>query len=141
MVNNELIKQVENYVLIMDKEYKIKFSYLFGSFARGEENSSSDIDIAVMFEKDYSNYDDALIRGKIIDNGKLVLKKEVDIVSLNRGNLSLKYEIIKDGIVIKDSDDRASFESLTMREYFDFKYFSDIYNESIIKSIKEGTYF
>ena len=141
MINNELIKQAENYVLMIENDCKIKFAYIFGSFARCEENSSSDLDIAVMFEKNYEDYDDALLRGKYIDIGKSIFKKEIDLVSLDRASLSLKYEIIKDGILIKDSDDRASFESLAMREYFDFKYFSDIYNESIINSIKDGTYF
>ena len=41
----------------------------------------------------------------------------------------LKYKIIQEGIVIKDSRERIAFESIVLREYFDFKYYSDYYNK------------
>ena len=38
---------------------------------------------------------------------------------------------------MKDSRKRAEFESLALREYFDFRYYSKIYNKAMIEAIKE----
>jgi len=39
------------------KKYGVKRIGLFGSFARGEENKSSDVDIIVEFEEGMKNFD------------------------------------------------------------------------------------
>lgn len=138
---NEILKfSIMEFIKIIDKLYKIKFAYVFGSVARGEEGKLSDIDIAVYFEKSYTPMQDAFIRGDIIERGKETFHKDMDVVSLNKATPFLKYEIVREGVVVKDHDERATFESLALREYFDFKHYSDIYNEAIIESIKNETY-
>lgn len=105
----------------------------------GEQNDSSDIDIAIMPKcKSVNKIEEVFIRGNLIEIGRSIFKKEIDIVFLNIDSVLLKYEIIHDGIVIKDSEDRSSFESLTFREYFDFKYYSDYYNSVMINDIKSN---
>jgi predicted nucleotidyltransferase len=140
----ELIKlqiKLINFINDIDKKYKIKFAYLFGSRARGDNTDNSDIDIAIFFKDEYDSLQEILIRGNIIEDGKAYLGIPVDVISLKSAPLILKHQIIKDGIILKDDDDRPSFESLTFREYFDFKYYSDIYDAAIINSIKAGEYF
>lgn len=141
MPDKEMKKLASKFMDEIDKEYKIKFAYLFGSRARGEENKESDIDLGIYFEDNYSEMEDMFVRGDIIERGKVFFCIPVDIVSLNKASLLLKHEIVKEGIVLKDNDERASFESIVLREYFDFKYYADIYNESMIDSIKKGDYF
>ncbi len=136
-----IISEVNEFLNKINKEYEIKFAYLFGSQSRGDATENSDIDIAVYFKKDYENLEEALIRGNIIEYGKEFFKKDVDVVSLNNASLLLKYQVIKDGIVILDDEERGEFESLSLRMYFDFKYYSDIYDDAMIKSIKNGEYF
>lgn len=46
VVRNEIIENIKNILL----KYKIEEAYLFGSFARGDYNKFSDIDIAVKCE-------------------------------------------------------------------------------------------
>lgn len=117
---------INNFIESIDKKYKIEFAYLFGSTARAEQRIDSDIDIAIKFSENYIDIKDVLVRGELIDKGKAYFGREVDIISLDKSSTILKYEVVKDGIVIKDSVERASFESLVLREYFDFKYYSDI---------------
>lgn len=136
-----LKNEIEKFLYDINKKYQIDFAYLFGSIAKGKERNDSDIDIAIKFKDNYSDIEDIIIRGEMIDNGKKYFDREIDIVSLNKAPILLKYEVVKAGIVIKDSDNRASFESLVLREYFDFKYYSDIYNEKIISNIKNDTFF
>lgn len=143
MINQEFMNHCKNFIQKIENKYPVKFAYLFGSRASGVENSMSDVDIAVMFDKNYSKMDDVMARGDIIEEGKAFFKLDVDVISLNNAAITLKYEVVKNGAVIKDTVDaaRAEFESLTLREYFDYKYYSDIYNDYMIKNIKNGTYF
>lgn len=136
-----IIDEAKCFIFDINKKYAIKFAYIFGSQATGKASENSDVDIALYFSNSYTNLEAAFIRGEIIEEGKSFFKKNVDIVSLNNASLLLKYEIIHDGIVIKDDDERGDFESLSLREYFDFKYYSDIYDNVIIEKIKKGEYF
>ncbi|SHI08678.1 type VII toxin-antitoxin system MntA family adenylyltransferase antitoxin [Clostridium grantii] len=136
-----LFVKIMRFAKTIDEKYPIRFAYLFGSYARGDNHSNSDIDLAFYFDKHYSDIEDAFNRGTIIEDGKEFFNKNVDIISLNKASLLLKHEIIRDGIVVKDFIGRATFESLLMREYFDYKYFSDIYDEKMIKNIKNGNFF
>lgn len=140
LISGKFLYELKTFILEVTKLYPIKFAYLFGSQSRGTANDKSDIDIAVYFEGDYDPLTLALIRGNIIEHGKEFFKKNVDIVSLNDASLLLRYEIIHDGIVILDNDFRGDFESLSLRMYFDFKYYSDIYDEALINRLKQGDF-
>jgi len=135
------IENIKKFIYKINDKYSIDLAYLFGSVARNQYNKESDIDIAIKFKNKYSKMDEIFIRGEIIDIGKAYFKRNVDIVSLDNAPIALKYEIIKDGILLIDCYERVSIESLIIRVYFDFKYFSDIYDKEIIKRLKDGTYF
>ncbi len=138
-----LMIQSHRFIEAVDREYPVRFAYLFGSRARGEATGSSDIDIALCFQEDYPLPEETLIRGYLMDLGGNYFGKAVDIVSLRRAGVFLKYAVVRDGIPIKDGGGgaRAEFESLALREYFDFRYYSDIYNNAMIADIKAQTYF
>lgn len=138
---NDIINKAKVFISTINSKYNIKFAYIFGSQATGEASENSDVDIALYFGKSYEAMEEAFIRGDIIEEGKAFFRKDVDVVSLNNASLLLKYEIIHDGIVIKDDDERTNFESLALREYFDFKYYSDIYDNAVIEKIKQGEVF
>lgn len=133
-----LRKKINIFLEEAEKIYKINFAYLFGSYAKGEQNSNSDIDIAIMPKIiDGDKMSETFIRGNLIEIAKPIFNKDVDIVFINIDSVFIKYKIVHEGVVIKDSEDRASFESLALREYFDFKYYSDYYNEKMLKSKKD----
>jgi predicted nucleotidyltransferase len=133
---NNIEGVVAIFLLEIEKFCNIKFAYIFGSYARKENNENSDVDIALMLESNLGNLEVAFLRGRIIDVGKKIFRRDVDIVFLNIDSPVLKYEIIKEGIVIKDSEERISFESLAIREYFDYRYFIKYYDDLMIKDIK-----
>jgi uncharacterized protein len=133
---NEILQLLSKFIEEIDKRHKVSFAYLFGSYARGQQRKDSDVDIALMFSCSMTDLEDAFFRGELMDIGRALLQRDVDIVSLDRASTFLKYQIVKDGIVIREGDERASFESLVFREYFDFKYYSDIYDEAMLSRIK-----
>lgn len=136
MSHESLQVQLDCFIEQVHKHYPIEFAYLFGSIATGNANKESDIDIAIMLRKKYGSKEEILLKGNIIDVGMKYFQRKIDIVLLHNSPPLLKYEVVKNGIVLKNSPERATFESLALREYFDFRYYSDIYNAAIIREYK-----
>lgn len=96
------------------------FAYVFGSFAKGRTTSFSDIDIAVYVK---STKDLSIIKTHLISDLIDILETDnLDLVILNTASLFLKAQVIKQKKIIIDKQPfvRHKFESLTLREYFDF---------------------
>lgn len=140
MDKNKLLEDLKEFINKVDVEYPIELAYLFGSFATLTHNKESDIDIAIMFQEKYEPKKEMIIRGSIIDMGMKYFQRRLDIISLGSATPLLKYEVIRKGILLKESKTRAEFESLVLREYFDFRYYSNIYNKAMIEAIKNEIY-
>lgn len=98
----------------------VRFAYLFGSLARGRPSDLSDVDIAVYLSEDADFLEKKMeILGKLIE---LLETDEIDLVILNSAPLTLRMSILETKQVIVDNVPflRHAYESLTMREYFDF---------------------
>jgi len=107
-----------NYFL--ENYQKVIFAYLFGSLARDKVLPLSDIDIAIYLEEgaDFSQEKMTILRN-LID---MLGTEEIDLVLLNTAPLTLKARIVENKKILVDKDPflRHSFESLVLREYFDF---------------------
>jgi predicted nucleotidyltransferase len=102
---------------------EVKFAYLFGSFARGDFDQKSDVDIAIYFEPHYNTFDMTL---HVHHQLEIQLNKEIDIIVLNRAkNFSLMENIFNEGLLLKDSEDdfRVMFELDKEHEIKDYKEF------------------
>ena len=113
----ELIPEAQG---ILERHPNIIFAYLFGGLAKGRISPVSDIDIAVYL----TNVDDILeVKLEILSLLSDTLNTdEIDLVILNTAPLPLRARIIQNKKVLVDKDPalRYSFESLVLREYFDF---------------------
>jgi predicted nucleotidyltransferase len=99
---------------------RVIFAYIFGGLASGEQRPLSDIDIAVYLDS-YADKADAKL--EIIGALSEVMKTdEIDLVILNDASTSLVGRILKKKRIIVDKQPflRHSFESLALREFFDF---------------------
>lgn len=107
-----------NYFL--ENYQKVIFAYLFGSLARDKVLPLSDIDIAIYLKEgaDFSQEKMTILRN-LID---ILGTEEIDLVLLNIAPLTLKARIVGNKKILVDKDPflRHSFESLVLREYFDF---------------------
>jgi len=104
---------------ILDQHHTVQFAYLFGSYADGTENESSDVDIAAYM-------DDTSLDAKLSLHHDLqkALQKDIDLVVLNDvKNIYLLEAILNQGIVIKEHEKREYFEVRKNHEIIDFKYF------------------
>ncbi len=93
-------KIIINKILPIIKEYNINYAAIFGSYARGEETKSSDLDILVSFSKPVSFFDIVEIEEKI---SKKVNIKKVDLVTEKALHPEIKKYVKKDLKVIYDS--------------------------------------
>lgn len=103
MNKEELIYSCGKFIEKINKRFPIKIAYLFGSMATNTDNRMSDIDIALLFDNNYNSEEDVFIRGDLMEMGHEFFKIPIDIISLNKAALSLKYEVIKDGKIIWDA--------------------------------------
>ena len=72
----EAITEIKKLTEPVFKEYGVEKAYIFGSYARGDYNENSDIDIIISSK----NIRSLLIIGAILEELKLVLQKEVDLI-------------------------------------------------------------
>ena len=83
-MNNNIftIKDIEILIKPIAEKYKVKAIYLFGSYARGEANESSDLDFLVFGGE---NFKSTMIFS-LAEDLREVLKKDVDVFEITEIN-------------------------------------------------------
>jgi len=110
------------------KKPDISMAFVFGSYAKGQEISESDFDVAVYFrpenkgiewegDKNYKNED------KIWLDIEKIVKRNVDLIVLNRAPSNLAFEVLRTGIsiIIKNRLLHLKFFSQVSFEAIDFR--------------------
>lgn len=99
----------------------VVFAYLFGGLAAGRVNPLSDVDIAVYINdnRDLANYKLALY-DRITD---ALGTGEVDLIILNTAPISIAGRVLQNKKLLIDKEPfrRHAYESLVLREFFDFR--------------------
>ena len=111
-------KRIDSLTPLFIADPNIIFAYLFGGLLRERRNLLSDVDIA-LFVKDINELNYIDLFGTIADT---LETEEVDLVILNNAPLSLTGRILGNRKVLIDKDPflRHRYESLVLREFFDF---------------------
>lgn len=95
-------------------------AYLFGSYARGEQRTASDVDIAVLLPEDAPG---GLAGPLTTLRGDLerLLRLPVDLIDMRRAPVDLIHRILRDGrlLVERDAGERVHFEVHARNLYFD----------------------
>lgn len=104
--------------------------YVFGSVARGTARGRSDIDVAVLLERDPP----PTLAGSAVSLGGDVerhLGYPVDLVVLNRASVDLVHRVLRDGLLVFDPRprERIQFEVRARNAYFDLKPVLDRYRK------------
>ena len=115
------------------RQYDVDLAYLFGSAARDRLRERSDVDIAIRFKpslpKDRYFYNLVRLESALI---RLVPRK-IDLAILNFNDALLRYEVIRNGVVLYSADEeaRALFHIRTYRDYDDFCHAQNFYVEAM----------
>lgn len=83
-MNNHIftIRDIEDLVKPIAQKYKVKEIYLFGSYARGEADESSDLDFLVFGGEGFK----LTMIFALAEDLRKVLKKDVDVFEINEIN-------------------------------------------------------
>lgn len=116
----------------------VAFAYLFGSSARGTARPHSDVDVAVYLD---SQPYDAL--GASLELVRRLSAAGVDgseVIVLNDAPLPLRGRAISEGKVVYSRDEprRVRYESVTMRQFLDYKIHADALDVVFLRDIAEG---
>ena len=121
-LSSDVISRLSLLEPLLLSENRIIFAYIFGGLATGEQRPLSDVDIAVYLDCCIDKADAKLeIIGRLSDT---LRTDEIDLVILNDAPISLVGRILKKKRVLADKQPflRHCFESLALREYFDFNH-------------------
>jgi predicted nucleotidyltransferase len=104
----------------LEKDPRVLFAYIFGGLAAGEQKPLSDIDVAVYLVDSDSPAEVKLDLFEKLSG--LFGTAEIDLVLLNTAPVSFAGRILqkKQLLVDKEPFRRHRYESLTLREFFDF---------------------
>ncbi|WP_066188687.1 nucleotidyltransferase family protein [Gracilibacillus timonensis] len=91
----EILDELSKKLNIWKEKYGVKRIGLFGSYSRGEQNESSDIDIIVEFHVTSLSFDNYMdLKFQLEDH----FQKSVDLVIVNDIKPALKPSIMRDAI-------------------------------------------
>ena len=93
-MDNQTIQRLKDY---FNQNQEISSVVLFGSFAKGTQNSQSDIDLAILTEHDLT----ADLKIKIVSDLAVIFHKTIDIIDLRTSHVPLLQEILTQGIWLK----------------------------------------
>ncbi len=95
-INAALVETLRHYF----KNQPVLKVWLFGSFARGDENSGSDIDILVTFDEGVGLFKYASMQSDLED----ILKKDIDLVSETSLLPWVKESVLNDRVLIYERE-------------------------------------
>jgi predicted nucleotidyltransferase len=101
MVNQSIIETAERFAKLIPADLMVKKTYLFGSYAKGNEREESDIDIAIVLGNMNDFFDTQMQLMRL--RRKIDLRIEPHPISENEFNDSnpFAFEIKRTGIEIK----------------------------------------
>ena len=117
----DILSRIPEVKRVLAEDDTIVFAYIFGGLAEGKVKPLSDLDIAVYIRdtSDLAEYKINLF-GRIAHT---IGTSELDLIILNTASISITGRILqkKQILIDKDPTVRHTYESLTLRKFFDFK--------------------
>ncbi len=116
------------------KEHDLMFAVLYGSTAKGEMNSESDLDFAVLKNEKPSLNEVSEINCSFMD----LFSREVDVKFLNEKSPFFKHQVMKNSLFLA-GDERSynSFKLYAFKSYCDSFKLMDLRKEMTDKRLKD----
>ena len=115
--------RIKKEVITILEQNKVQLAYIFGSYAKHENNNYRDIDVAIYLDEadKMKRFDTKCFLSSVLMK---YFQKSIDIVILNDiKNLFLAYDIISEGKIILNKDDNLKIliESKLLHNFIDFR--------------------
>jgi len=135
-MNNKLTEKLTAY---FNTKSEIIAVYVFGSYAKGKEHRSSDLDIGILFD----TRDPVLIK-KTVDTIMIdlsrILRKDIHPVILNFAGEELLRQVFLKGkcILVKNPRKLARYKMTTFSRIADFAYYKNLMQSGLVRNIMKG---
>ncbi|MBI3593099.1 MAG: nucleotidyltransferase domain-containing protein [Nitrospirae bacterium] len=118
-------------------KYPVIIAYLFGSEAKGTSGALSDIDIAVLVDRNIDKSERFNLRLRLSNELSSIINRMVDLAVLNDSPVQLSYEVIKHGKLIfcKDKSMKVDLEVEILSKYLDRRYYDKRHAELTLERI------
>ena len=115
---SNLVKKINSFAV---KHPDIILAFLFGSVASGRDHSNSDVDVALLFER--NKIPDGNNRLELMSELSGLLEQNADVVLLNSASPIVKMQVLRKGKKLYEKNRRAysQFFVKTVNEYDDLK--------------------
>jgi uncharacterized protein len=136
------IERIESLVPVFAADAGIVLAFLFGSYAQGNANALSDVDLGLLLSQDVpiEKYLDYRLRYATAAMHAL-RDDRVDLVILNTAPPLLAHEAIKGRLRFKRSPEaRVKYITDVQRKYLDLKSFYAIDYAYMRRRLKQGTF-
>jgi len=124
-----MVKRIEELRRRLLDNDNVLLAYLFGSWAKSEAWSESDVDVAVLL-KDNSWPSVSRLMGEVAEGLQVDVEK-VDLVDLSRADDVLKHSIVSDGYKIVD---RGLYEQELLDELYTKLFDTTMFLDSYVKN-------
>lgn len=106
--------------ILSDNIVGLRLVYCFGSYARGDCNLESDVDIAFLSDSKVTDLQRFDLANQLAD----VFSRDVDLIDLRLASETLRVEMLKDAkcIFCATTEDLDAYE---MRTYSEYVYFNE----------------
>jgi uncharacterized protein len=110
--------------------------YIFGSTATGKTHSGSDLDLAILPRNSSLHAKKLDILADLASLGFC----NVDLVYLDTNDIVMRFEAVKQNLVIYKADDfdKGEYYSRVLRQYFDFLPYLKVQREALKRRILDG---
>jgi len=132
--------QIEEIIKSYFKDKKeIAAVFLFGSYARNKASKKSDLDLALLFERQYQDRAFQKRAICIVELGRL-LKKDIHPVILNTAGEELAKQIFSKGKVLITNNPRelSLYRMIMLTKIIDFSYYRGRMQKGLIRKVMEG---
>jgi predicted nucleotidyltransferase len=132
-MNPEMIKKIAEY---FRNRTEVIAVYLFGSYAKGHERTSSDIDIGVLIEHEALADDKDVSMIYTVNLGRL-LRKDCHVLIMNNAGEGVLAQIFNKGKCIfqRDPETLSRFKAFSYSMIADFGYHRNIMEKRIVSKI------
>lgn len=102
------------------RKYGLRFVILHGSYATGRTHKRSDLDIAVLGNKELGGSKYLNLRGAMADIFSDNPRRDLDLKMLNRVDPFFRYQVVRDGVLLYgDATEYEEFKLFAQRAYDD----------------------
>lgn len=117
------------------RKHGVLLAYLFGSRARGTADEESDYDIAVLFSNDETSIIEEVNLALELSRALNEPANKIDVLSLNKADLTIKARVLREGIPIYCSDEgfKRMWERKTLMEILEGTDLYAVYTKRTLK--------